>query len=262
MALKRSLGCDTEILSMAEARRIEPALGALRGEFAGVAWSTNDHVADACAFTEQLAASAARAGSVRFRMDEEVVSLLVSGRRLRAIVTDRGEHPTDAAVVCLGTGSTALLRPLGIDAQVFPVRGYSVTLPPGSAPPAVSISDLRHKIVFSNLGGRMRIAGFADLVGLDTSRDARRIADLVAAARGLLPDAARFDTPLRQEWGGFRPMTPDGRPRVGPSRVAGLYLNIGHGMLGWTLALATAERVAQAVSRQAGARRAAGTALA
>ena len=262
VALKTGLGCDTEVLSMAEARRIEPALGGLRGEFAGVVWSANDHVADARAFTEQLAASLARAGNVRFRLNEEVASLSVAGRRLRAVVTDRGEYPADPAVVCLGTGSTALLRPLGIDAQILPVRGYSVTLPPGTAPPAVSISDLRHKIVFSNLGDRMRIAGFADLVGFNTRRDARRTADLVAAARGVLPDAARFETPQRQEWGGFRPMTPDGRPRVGPSGIAGLYLNTGHGMLGWTRALATAEKVARAVSAQAGTRRVTGAAVA
>lgn len=248
VALKREAGCETELLSPAEACRIEPALAALRGAWAGVVWSQNDHVADARVFTEQLAAWLAREGLAEFRLGEEVRSLVRAGGRLRAVATDRGEHPAEAAVVCLGTGSPQLLRPLGIDARIFPVRGYSITLPAGAAPPAVSISDLRRKLVFSRLGDRIRIAGFADVVGFDTGRDSGRLRDLLHAARDVLPEAARFDTPEREEWGGFRPMTPDGRPSVGPTGTAGLYLNAGHGMLGWTLACATAEQAAAAVA--------------
>ncbi len=252
--LKRRSGCGIELLSPAAAARLEPALEAMAVDHAAAVWSANDHVADARVFTEQLASWLEEQGLADFRLGEAVTKIVQAEGRLRAVVTSRGEYAPDAAVVCLGTGTAALLRPLGIAVPVLPVRGYSVTLPVGERAPTVSISDPRHRIVFSRLGSeQVRIAGFADFVDFDASGDAPRIDAMVEVARSIAPEAADYDAADRREWGGFRPMTPDGRPRVGPTRVGGLFLNAGHGMLGWTLACATARDVAAAVHASASA---------
>lgn len=249
--LKRRSGCAIELLSPAAAGRIEPALEAMAADYAAAVWSANDHVADARAFTGQLASWLEEQGLAEFRMGEAVTGIVQADGRLRAVVTSRGEYAPDAAVVCLGTGTAALLRPLGVVVPVRPVRGYSVTLPAGERAPTVSISDPGHRIVFSRLGEQVRIAGFADFVDFDARGDARRIEAMVDVARRVAPEAADYDASDWRGWGGFRPMTPDGRPRVGPTRVRGLFLNAGHGMLGWTLACATAHDVAAAVSAAA-----------
>jgi D-amino-acid dehydrogenase len=185
---------------------------------------------------------------VDFHLGETATKLVTDGNRVSTLVTDQTEYGTDAVVVCLGTGSANLLLPLGIDPAIYPVRGYSITLPPGPHAPRVSISDLRHRIVLSRLGPTIRVAGFADFVDLKTHRDAVRIEALVAIARRIAPLAADYDAVDKKGWAGFRPMTPDGRPRVGKTGIEGLYLNTGHGMLGWTLACATGHDVAELIS--------------
>jgi D-amino-acid dehydrogenase len=245
--LKQQHGCAVEVLTRDEALRIEPALAAMRGDFVGATYSLNDHVADARLFTTGLANWLGQRGAALFHLGEAATGVLTQGGRVRAVVTDRNEYDADAVVVCLGTGSADLLLPLGIDAAICPVRGYSITLPPGANAPRVSISDLRHRIVLSRLGPSVRIAGFADFVDLETGRDAARIDTLLSTARRIAPQAANYSASEMHGWAACRPMTPDGRPRVGPTTIDGLFLNTGHGMLGWTLACATGHDVAELV---------------
>jgi D-amino-acid dehydrogenase len=246
--LKREHGCLTEVLAREEALQIEPALSEMRRDFIAATYSRNDHVADARLFTAGLADWLHRQDAVDFHLGETATKLVTDGNRVSTLVTDQTEYGTDAVVVCLGTGSANLLLPLGIDPAIYPVRGYSITLPPGPHAPRVSISDLRHRIVLSRLGPTIRVAGFADFVDLKTHRDAVRIEALVAIARRIAPLAADYDAVDKKGWAGFRPMTPDGRPRVGKTGIEGLYLNTGHGMLGWTLACATGHDVAELIS--------------
>ena len=246
--LKREYGCPTEVLTRGEALEVEPALDNMRGDFVAATYSRNDHVADARKFTLGLADWLKREASVDFRLRETAAGLVVEGNRVSKVLTERNEYNADAVVVCLGTGSTKLLEPHGIDPAICPVRGYSITLPPGPHAPSASISDPGRRIVLSRLGSSIRIAGFADFVGYETRHDEARLDGLVAMARGVAPLAADYDVGDMQRWGGLRPMTPDGRPRVGPTRVGGLFLNTGHGMLGFTLALATGEAVSEQVS--------------
>lgn len=246
--MKQEYGCLTEVLAREEALEIEPALADMRRDFVAAIYSRNDHVADARLFTVGLADWLRRQGAVDFHLGETATTLVTEANQLHTVVTDRTEYAVDAVVVCLGTGSANLLLPLGIDPAICPVRGYSITLPPGAHAPRVSISDLRHRIVLSRLGPSVRIAGFADFVDLETHRDPARIDALLAIARRVAPLAADYDAPDLKGWAGFRPMTPDGRPRVGPTAIGGLYLNTGHGMLGWTLACATGHEVAEMVS--------------
>jgi D-amino-acid dehydrogenase len=246
--LKQEHGCKTEVLTRFKALEIEPALAQMRREFVGAIYSRNDHVADARLFAIGLADWLGRECAVEFRLGETALKVVTEANRVRTVVTERNEYSVDAVVVCLGIGSPNLLLPLGIDPAICPVRGYSITLPPGTSPPRVSISDLRHRIVLSRLGPVVRIAGFADFVDLETRRDRDRIDALVAIAQRVAPHAADYDASDMARWAGFRPMTPDGRPRVGPTAIEGLFLNTGHGMLGWTLACATGHDVAELVS--------------
>ncbi|MDZ7644508.1 MAG: FAD-dependent oxidoreductase [Woeseiaceae bacterium] len=127
------------------------------------------------------------------------------------------------------------------------MRGYSITLPRGEGAPAISFTDLKRRLLFCPLGDVMRISGFADFTGFDHRRDAERVDLLHSLAKSLAPHVADFAAADACPWAGSRPMTPDGRPLVGPTRMPGLFVNCGHGMLGWTLAAATASELADAL---------------
>jgi D-amino-acid dehydrogenase len=246
--LKSERGCETTILSRREAIDIEPALDDMSDEFIAAVYSKGDDVADSNRFTTGLREWLESRGAAEFRLDSHASRLLTRGGRVYGIATDDDEIEADAVVVCLGAWSQDLLRGTGVNPHIYPVRGYSITLPPGPSAPAVSMTALRHKLVYSRINGFLRIAGFADFLGFDTGADADRTRALLDSARQLAPRAADYDSDDALIWGGFRPMTPDGRPQVGPTRVDGLYLNTGHGMLGWTLACATGFDAARAVA--------------
>ncbi len=244
---KRDRGCDVRILDYDEALALEPALGAMQQRFAGAVYSPDDEVGDACTFSAGLADWLVENRGMKLRLGECVTALRRAGGKVVGVETDRDGIDADAVVVCLGPWSGELLRPEGIDPRIYPIRGYSFTLPAGEAAPSVSITSVDKRVVFSLLGDRVRIAGFADFLGYRTGADARRQRTLLEIARELAPQAADYDAAQKFEWGGFRPVTPNGRPVVGGTRIDGLYLNTGHGILGWTLACATAKTVAEAL---------------
>lgn len=245
---KNEHGCDTEILTQSESIQLEPALASLSQTFPGAVYSRSDEVADARLFTLRLKDWLEKTGSVRFRLGADVENIPRHGDRVRSVCVAGEEIGADATIVCTGAWSKTLLRPLGINPHIYPVRGYSVTLPPGEQAPNVSVTALKQRIVFSRINGTMRIAGFADFGGYSTDRDSERLRTLVDVAREFAPQAADYDATERADWGGFRPMTPTGQPRTGPTSLAGLYLNTGHGMLGWTLACASGYDIAQTVT--------------
>lgn len=246
--LKLRHGCNTTILTRKETLEREPALARMQDDFIAAVHSEGDAVADARAFTAALAEWLSHNTETEFRFGKRVESIVTNDGAVSGIRATDGRYPADAVVVCLGCGSGALLRPLDIAAPICPVRGYSVTLPAAAAAPSASITHLRHRIVFSRIGTQLRVAGFADFVADDIRGDATRIESLLALARRVAPYAADYDADERQAWGGFRPMTPDSRPLVGPTRIRGLYLNTGHGMLGWTLACATGAAIAESIA--------------
>ena len=250
-ALKEKHGCRTEILSAAAAVEREPALSDMQGDFVAAVYSEHDAVADSHAFCKGLKDVLESTGRVDFRLSATVRRLVMKDSRAIAIELDDGRLSADAFVVCTGAWSGKLLRPLGVDPHIYPVRGYSVTLPPGPSAPDVSVTVLKRKIVFSRINGRVRIAGFADFLGFSEEDDEDRIATLIEVAREYAPLAADYDAVDQEAWGGFRPMTPDGRPLVERSDVDGLYLNTGHGMLGWTLACASGHDIARLVAEPA-----------
>ncbi len=246
--LKRRLGSDVELLDRDEAVAVEPTLDVMHEPYAGALYSASDAVGDACAFTRGLAAHLGEHGDVAFRFGSRVESVEVAGGRVAGVVLAGDYLAADAVVVALGTGSRALFAKLGITMPILPVRGYSVTLPPGPQAPDTSVTSIRNHFVFTRLGDRVRVAGFTDFVNQDTRRDEERLGDLLATAKASAPLAADYEVAEQHRWGGFRPMTPDGVPRVGRTGVDGLFANTGHGMLGWTLAAGTAERVTAEIS--------------
>ena len=247
-ALKREHGCTTKVLSIDEVQAIEPAVASMVNGYCGAQYSEGDEVGDANAFTVNLSRWLEENRDVCFSLGSEIHGITHKQGRVDGVRTSDDLVNVDAAVVCLGAWSNKILSPLGITTNVYPVRGYSVTLPPGSAPSNVSLTDLERKIVFSRLGDQIRIAGFADFVGYDTRNDPARIRSLLELAKKVAPKLADYETPSSLDWGGFRPMTPNSLPLVGASKLPGLFLNTGHGMLGWTLACGSADKVAQAIA--------------
>jgi len=240
----RELGYERRPVSLDEALAHEPALAHRRGWLAGATWTPPDETGDAFRFCQSLAAQCARAG-VEMRFDTAVHSLEVGGGRLRAVnlqVPGMGPErlPFDACVVALGSYSARLLQPLGIRIPVYPAKGYSATLAMHAPEygPRSSVTDETSKIVLTRLGDRMRIAGTAEFNGYGLELNAVRCAALVARGTLLFPGAA--DYAAATFWTGLRPATPSNRPLIGATRVEGLWLNTGHGTLGWTEACGSA----------------------
>ena len=159
--------------------------------------------------------------------------------RITGIRTQRQVHASDAFVLCPGAEGPFLTRGIGVRLPIYPVKGYSVTLPAGPLAPVLSITDADHRLVYSTLGEVVRIAGFMEFSGYDRSEDPRPVARMLALAQARFPDAANYQQPL-SHWTGLRPMTPDGAPIIGKTPYDNLFLNTGHGMLGSTLALGCA----------------------
>lgn len=250
-ALLRAHGCEIEVRTPEECVAIEPALAQCRDRLAGGTWTRSDESGDAHRFTQLLAGHCARAG-VEFRYDTRIVGVVREAGRLAAVRLASaegaiGELRADAFVLCLGAFSPLLARELGVNLRIYPAKGYSVTLPVTDPAHAytVSLTDDEHKLVFSRLGARLRIAGTAEFNGYDTRLDLARCEAIVRRVRALFPRMgiggdARF-------WTGLRPATPSNVPYLGRSAVPNLFLNTGHGTLGWTHACGSGRAIADLV---------------
>ncbi len=232
-------GCDRRTISADECVAIEPALTAARPLLVGGDYTAADESGDARKFTHELAALCAQRG-VDFRYATSVERLEHDGGRVAGVVV-RGAagHETlvaDAYVVALGSYSPRLVRPLGIRLPVYPAKGYSATVPlaDDSVAPTVAMTDDGHKLVFSRLGQRLRIAGTAEFNGYNTELNAVRCNALMQRTHQLFPELRPAGEP--EFWCGLRPSTPSNVPFIGRTRLPNLYLNTGHGTLGWTMA--------------------------
>jgi len=249
----RALGIVRQVKSAPECLALEPALRESEVPVTGGVYAPGDESGDARGFTEELARLAARRG-VRFRYDTAIKAIEAEGGRVRAVtIVDEDEEKelrADAYVVALGSYSRLALKPLGVSIPVYPLKGYSITLPLGpehaAAAPTVSLTDEAHKIVISRLGSRLRAAGTAELAGYDTAVSAVRCAAIARRVMNLFPALRSITT--YESWAGLRPATPGNVPIVGGTRLANLFLNTGHGTLGWTLACGSGRALADLVS--------------
>jgi D-amino-acid dehydrogenase len=240
-------GCNCEILDVEACVALEPALADASQQIAGGLYTPDDESGDAHKFTAGLAEVCA-AGGVEFQYGVSIKRLRTDSKRITAVVTDGGELIADTYVVALGSYSPLLVRPFGIKLPIYPVKGYSVTLPLGPAvvAPTISLIDVTSKIVYSRLGENLRIAGTGEFAGYDASLTESRSQAIFGSARTIFPrlgqgDGARF-------WAGLRPSTPDGVPVIGATAFENLYLNTGHGTLGWTLSCGSAQLTADIIS--------------
>jgi D-amino-acid dehydrogenase len=250
--LMRGFGVDRQMMTPEECVAIEPALAPARELLAGGAYSRDDESGDAFKFTQSLARLAAGRG-VRFDHGGEIERLQAEGDAITGVRVRRagGAAETirgDAYVVALGSYSPLLVQPLGIRLAIYPAKGYSVTMPVRNPAAAysVSITDDEHKLVFSRLGDRLRIAGTAELGGYDTEINPVRCHAILKRALQLFPDAG--EPGAAQYWAGLRPATPGNLPYIGRTRLRNLYLDTGHGTLGWTHACGSGRALADIVS--------------
>jgi len=246
--LERLHGIDLRVLSAQECIALEPALSACPVPVVGGVWAAADESGDAHRFTQELARLCAGRG-VEFRYGRRIQAIETEGGRVLRVRLDRDEAlAADAYVVALGSYSPLLLRPLGISIPVYPLKGYSITLPlaPGDVAPRISLTDNVHKLVMSRLGERLRVAGTAELTGYDTTINEVRCRAIVRRTFELFPKAGRPQE--AQFWAGLRPATPGGVPCIGRTRYPNLYLNTGHGTLGWTMACGAGAAIADIVS--------------
>ena len=252
----RALGCERQVVSADEAVRIEPALAHIRPQLAGATFTAEDESGDANTFTRELARLCEAAG-VQFRMGHHITALREAGGRIDHVeVTNadgRFEHVHgDAFVLAMGSFSPLLAQPLGIHLPIYPAKGYSVTMPVKDAAMAhqVSLTDDEYKLVFSRYtserGDRLRIAGTAELNGYQRDLNQVRCDAIVRRVEQLFPGAG--DASQAQFWTGLRPATPSNVPLIGKTKLPNLFLNTGHGTLGWTHACGSGKSVARIVS--------------
>jgi D-amino-acid dehydrogenase len=227
--------------------RLEPSLAPIAGQFCGGLHYAEDCSGDCFKFTQGLAEAAARFG-VNFRFSTNILGFAVDGGRVRRVITDQGELAGDAFVLACGSYSEPLARGLGLKLPILPVRGYSVTLPLAgwNDPPSLPIVDYDRKMVVIRLGDRIRLAGTAEFAGFNSTANRSRI-ELLRQAFGELFPSAPTAGPI-EPWHGLRPMCPDGRPIIGPSNTTNLFLNTGHGPLGWTLACGSAQMLTELIA--------------
>jgi D-amino-acid dehydrogenase len=243
-ALMREYGCDRVVKTVAECLAIEPALAGSTVPVVGGTFTAEDESGDAHKFTQVLAERATARG-VAFRFGASIAELAQAGGRVTGVRLAGGETLTaDAYVVALGSYSPLLLKTLGIRVPVYPAKGYSATLAldEHTQAPTVSLTDDGHKVVFSRFGDRLRIAGTAEFTGYDTSLNDVRCQALVKRTKAIFPGLAWHGD--AEFWAGLRPATPGNVPLIGRARLSNLYLNTGHGTLGWTMACGTGKLLA------------------
>lgn len=250
VAVLRQYGVPFEVLDRAGFCAVEPALKRTQHKFVGALRLPGDETGDCHQFTTRLAEHAAALG-VRFRWDTRIQALQVGGGAITGVHTDAGLLKAERVVLALGSHSPQLLAPVGIRIPVYPVKGYSITVPitdPAGAPES-TIMDETHKVAVTRLGDRIRVGGTAELAGYSLNlREARR-ATLEHVVSDLFPTGG--DIAQASFWCGLRPMTPDGTPIIGKTPVRDLLLATGHGTLGWTMAAGTGRVIADLVSGRA-----------
>ena len=236
-----------QLLDRAGYLKYEPALADVQDKFVGALRLPGDETGDCFKFTTTLAERAKELG-VTFRFGVDIQRVERSGSRITGVHTSAGVLTADRYVLALGSYSTKMLAPLGIRIPVYPVKGYSITVPITNAAkaPESTIMDETHKVAVTRLGDRIRVGGTAQLSGFDLQLDPNRQRTLEFVVSDLFPQGG--DVRQAEFWTGLRPMTPDGTPILGETPVENLFLSTGHGTLGWTMAAGTGRVMADLIN--------------
>lgn len=225
----------------------EPALAHMHDKIAGAFHLPNDSTGDCHLFTQKLAEICIQNG-VRFEFGQTINHLETVGKRLRTVHTTQNEWQADVFLCALGSFSRLILNQIGLDLPIYPVKGYSITIPLNNADaaPQSTVLDETYKVALTRLGNRIRVGGMAELSGYTLQRPLMHRETLSKVANELFPNAG--DTEKAEYWSGLRPMTPDSTPIIGRTRFENLFTNTGHGTLGWTMSLGSAKTIADLIS--------------
>lgn len=247
IAVLERYGVPYELLDPAGCIAVEPALAQVREKFVGALRLPNDETGDCFKFTQQLALMAEQAG-VKFQYGVSIQRLQADDKKINAVQTSSGEMKADAYLLALGSYSPLLLRDIGIRIPVYPIKGYSITVPITDSrfAPESTVMDETYKVAITRLGDRIRIGGTAEIAGYDLTLRQSRRETLEHSVTDLYPRGG--DVSRAEFWAGLRPMTPDGTPVMGPTPYRNLFLNTGHGTLGWTMACGAGRVLADLVS--------------
>lgn len=250
IAVLEKSGVPYELLDRNGIVRVEPALGFVRDKLAGALRLPNDQTGDCQMFTRKLHVMAENLG-VEFRFGSTIQSIAFAGDEIQGVWIDGKLEKADRYVLALGSFSPQMLKPLGIKAPVYPLKGYSLTIPITDAAmaPNSTILDETYKVAITRFDGRIRVGGMAEIAGHDLSLNPRRRETLEMVSSDLYPKGG--DLSQATFWTGLRPATPDGTPIVGATPYRNLFLNIGHGTLGWTMACGSGRLLADLIAKKA-----------
>ncbi len=243
----REGGVPFEVLDQDGCIRAEPGLKATRDLFVGGLRLPRDETGDCFKFTNAVADHAAASQGVTFQYGTTIQALIAEGGRITGVKTDKGVVTADAYVLALGSYSPMMVKPLGMTLPVYPVKGYSITAPIINEPaaPVSTIMDESYKVAITRLGDRIRVGGMAEIAGFSDALPERRRNTLEHSVGSLFPGSG--DLKAATFWSGLRPMTPDGTPVIGRTKLDNLFLNTGHGTLGWTMACGSARVIADII---------------
>jgi D-amino-acid dehydrogenase len=252
MEYQGKLGAEQAALDPKACVELEPALEHMAGRMCGAIYTPSEDAGDTYKFCNELKRLMTTGGNpVGYRFGVEVERLLPWHGRLMGVETSAGVMEADAYVLALGTNAPYLLKPLGIRVPVYPLKGYSLSLPitDERGAPRISVTDFKRKVVYARLGDDLRVAGMADIAGRRAVIDSERVGQLAEEVRNTFPRATDFAR--LGPWCGMRPATPKGTPVIGATPHSNLWLNVGHGALGFTLALATGRIITDLVAGRA-----------
>ncbi len=245
LEFQAKFGCVQKILTKDEVYALEPALKHSERVIVGGIHAVEDETGDPFLFCNALAEVATKRYGVKFMYGVTIEEINVKGKRVVSVTTDKGDMVADGYVMAMGSYSAAMLRDINISVPIYPMKGYSITINANEHCPNISMTDGTHKIVYSRLGDRIRIAGTAEFAGYSQALNEKRIEPIIRAAKKLLPKAD-WNQEIKR-WACLRPSTPDGPPIMGNTPYSNLFLNTGHGTLGWTQAAGSAAIVADAM---------------
>ena len=246
---KEEWGCTQEVLNVKQCLGLEPNLAQHTQAIVGGIYSVLDEVGDAPSFANELLKVMQEQQSITTYFNCQVTKLIKKNNNIESIETSLGNITADAYILATGADSLNLSRNCGLQLPVYPIKGYSITVAATNKAPDVCISDMDNKVVFARIGEHLRIAGLADIVGYNKELDKSRIEHLLKICKKTLPDAGNYDEVLHQ-WTGFRPVTPSSVPIIGQAGAKNLYLNTGHGMFGWTLAMGSASLLTSLINQE------------
>jgi D-amino-acid dehydrogenase len=240
-------GLTLKPISADEAARIDPALAPVKHKFAGAIYCPSDESGDCRVFTQGLAAHAAEKFGVTFKYNTDITGFDTTGDKVTGVRTANGPVTADAFVFCLGVFGPKLAKQLGVHLPIYPIKGYSMTVPIGGRnnPPAIGGVDEDNLTAYSRFGDRMRVTATAEFAGYDKSHAPADFKHMLGVIRDLFPDGADYDKP--SYWAGLRPMTPEGTPIFGAGRYRNMIFNTGHGHIGWTMSTGSARIAADLV---------------